>query len=126
MWSVALTMRSGRSQAQRGAVFEEALGVDFGELVDGLVRGRGVADDLVLHVGDVHHVVEREAARAQHAPQDVLKGEGPQIADVDVVVDGGSAGVHAHDVVMKRSEDLRLLREGVIEPQGHSESVLPW
>ena len=36
------------------------------------------------------------AARPQPAAQDVLKREGAQVADVDVVVDRGSAGVHAH------------------------------
>src|SRR5208283_1913669 len=52
---------------------------------------------------------------------DVLKGEGSQVADVDVIIDSGSAGVHAHDIVVKRSKQLRLLGESVIEPQSHGE-----
>ena len=84
-----------------------------------LSGGGGVADDLVLDVGDVHHVIERVAARAQPAAQDVLKRERPQVADVDEVVDRRPAGVHAHGVAVKRSEGLDLLRKGVVEPEGH-------
>ena len=94
-----------------------------GVLVDGLVRGGGVADDLVLDVGDVHHVVELEAARREPAAQDVLKSEGPQVADVDVVVDRRPAGVHAHHVAVQRGEGLHFLGEGVVETQGHSETI---
>ena len=81
--------------------------------------GGRVADDLVVHVGDVHDVVERIAAARSHAAQDVLEGEGAEIADVGVVVDGGAAGVHADGVVVGGSEFLDLLRERVIEAQRH-------
>ena len=83
-----------------------------------------MANDFVYDVRDVHHVIELEAARGEPAAQDVLKSEGPQVADVDVVVDRGPAGVHAHDVVVEGGERLHLLGEGVVETQGHSERIL--
>ena len=119
MCSVALTKRSGCSRRRVRDVFEKCLGVDGGVLADGFVLGGGVADDFILDVGDVHHVVELIAARAQPAAQNVLKGEGAQVADVDVIVDRRPAGVHSDHVSVKRSEGLHLLRKSVVETQGH-------
>ena len=86
---------------------------------DGLAGGLGIPNDFVLDIGDVHHVIQRVAARAQPAAQDVREHEGPEIADMGVVVDGRPAGVHPHDVVVEGIELLQLLGQGVIEPQGH-------
>ena len=91
------------------------LGV-FGE---GLVGGGGGGDDLVVHVGDVHDVQELKAAMAQMSPQHVLEREGPQISDVDVVVDGRPTGVHAHRVAFGGLEGLEGAGEGVIEVERH-------
>ena len=48
----------GRFQAQQRAIVAEGLLVVRGVLVERLVARHGVADDLVVHVGDVHDVVE--------------------------------------------------------------------
>jgi hypothetical protein len=85
-----------------------------------VIGGGRVTDDLVVHVGDVHDVIELEAAGAQPFAQDVQKGEGAEITDVGVIVDGGAAGVHADDVVARGREFLDLLRERVVESQRHS------
>src|ERR1700746_2176288 len=61
----------------------------------GTPAGGGVADDLVVDVGDVHDVVERDALLAKDAAEDVDVEEGAEVADVAVVVDGGAAAVHA-------------------------------
>ena len=55
----------------------------------------GIANDLVVHVGDVHHVIQLEAALPQEAAQQIDDDEGAEVADVSVVVDRGPAGVHA-------------------------------
>ncbi len=68
MCSVALTDALRAFQAQGRGVFEKSLGVDprcIRWMV--LLASGGVADDFILDVGDVHHVVERIAARAQHS-----------------------------------------------------------
>ena len=110
-------------QPQRVHIFVEGLGVDLRVFLDRVVLSRGVADDLVLNVRDVHHVIELISARAEPPAQDVLERECSQISNVDVVVYGRPARVHPHGVVQERSERLRLLCEGVIEPQGHSRGL---
>ena len=71
----------GALQAQGGAVFEEGLRIDGGVFVERFVLGDGVADDLVVHVGDVHDVVEAESAGAQPLAQNVHEGERAEVAD---------------------------------------------
>ena len=72
-----------------------------------LDAGRGgLGDDAVVHVGEVHHLDDLEAARAQEAAQDVLEDEGAEIADVGEVVDRGTAGVDAHLARVQRHKGL--------------------
>ena len=74
-----------------------------------------VANDLVVHVGDVHDVVEREAAGAQPAAQNVLKREGAEVADVHVVVDRRPARVHADGIAVHGRKLFHLLRKSVVK-----------
>ena len=94
----------GLLQAQGSAVFIESLAVLGGVFTDRLPGLNRRFDDLVLHVGDVHDVLQDIAAPAQVASQDVLEGEGSQVADVDVVVNGRPAGVHAHRIRVERAK----------------------
>ncbi len=119
MCSVAFTIRSGRCRRSAARVFEERLGVLGGVLGQRLALGRRVANDLVVHVGDVHDVVHLVAAIDQPAAQNVLESEGPQVADVGVIVDRGAAGVHAHGIAFERLKRLHLLGESVVETKGH-------
>ena len=67
---------------------------------------RGVADDLVIHVRDVHHVVQFVTALPQISAQKVHCDKRPKIPNVPVVVDRGPAGVHADFVVIDRLKRL--------------------
>ena len=88
------------------AVVKEGVGVEFGDVHDGLVLPAGPGEHFVLpgvrvggqvaHVGDVHHPVHLIALIAQEFLQHVLGDVGAQVADVGVAVDGGAAGVHLH------------------------------
>ena len=109
----------GLLEPQHGRVFKERLGVGLCVVLNGEATLHRVADDFVFHVGDVHHVVELEAARAQPAAEDVLEGKGPQVADVDVGVDGRSAGVHPDRLAIRWGELFETLRERVVEAQSH-------
>src|SRR5260370_32741862 len=109
----------GPLQAQRGAVLQEGLRVALGVFGDRFIFGGRVANDLVLDVGDVHDVVQLITGRPQPSAQNVLEREGSKIADVRVVVDGGSASIHAHGGAVERHERLQLLGEGVVETQCH-------
>ena len=46
-------------------------------------------------VRDVHHVLDVMSEEFKGAPKDVGVQEGPEVADVCVVVDGGTAGVES-------------------------------
>ena len=78
-----------------------------------------VTDDFVFHVGDVHDVVERVAARAQRAAENVLEGERPEVADMDEGINGRSAGVHPDRFPVRGDELLETLRQRIVEAQCH-------
>ena len=46
-------------------------------------------------IGDVHHVLDAMAKEFECPTKDVGVQEGPEVADVRVVVDGGAAGVES-------------------------------
>ncbi len=109
----------GPLEAKGVAVGEKRFGVDRGVVVKRLALCDGVADDLIVHVGDVHDVVEFVAVQVKHAAQQIVKDEGAEVADVREVVNGGSAGVHADGVRVDGDERLDLLGQRVVEAQGH-------
>ena len=96
-------------------VLEEGA-LEFGGVFgDGDAGGGGVADDLVVDVGDVHDVVDGDALLAEDAAEHVDVEEGAEVADVAVVVDGGAAAVHAQRGCADWGEGLDLAAEGVEE-----------
>ena len=111
----------GALQPQRGAVLQERLGIDAGVFPQRLVLGHGIADDLVVHVRDVHDVVEAESAGAQPFAQEVEERERAEVADMGVIVNRGAAGIHADGVVARRRKLLHPLGQRVVEAQSHNE-----
>ena len=109
---------------QRVGVFQKCLLVLLGVLLHGDAVARGVADDLVVHVGDVHDVLQLVAALLQEAAQRVDDDEGAEVADVPVVVHRGTAGVHADQVVFQRMELLDFPGQSVEELKRHEPSLL--
>src|SRR5579872_827331 len=81
----------------------------------------GVADDLVIHVRNIHHVVELEAALAQKAAQDVHGDKGAEVADVAVVIHCRPARVHADGVVHSGSKLLHPARKRVVKLKGQTQ-----
>ena len=108
----------GALDGERVHVLEEGLLEAGGVLLDGLAGERGVADDLVVDVGDVHDVLDLHAELAQEAAEDVDVEEGAEVADVAVVVDGGAAGVHAQGAAVDGRKGFGLQAERVEEMQG--------
>ena len=80
---------------------------------------RGVANDFVVHVGDVHDVADVVSALAQKAIEKIDGDKCAEIADVAVVIDGRSAGVHADAVAVEWMEFFDLPGKSVIEAQCH-------
>ena len=111
----------GFLDADHGGVFEECLLILRGVLLHADAVAGGVADDLVVDVGDVHDVAHGVSALAEKSAQKIDGDECAEIADVSVVVDRGAAGVHADFVVAKRMELLNLRRHGIEKTKRHSE-----
>ena len=108
MCSVARAICSGRSTPQRVQVLKERLDVLGRVLADGNARRRGVADDLVVHVGDVHDVADLHARELQEAAQHVDLQKGAEVADVAVVVNRRPAGVHPQRLAVGGDELVHL------------------
>ena len=106
------------------AVLKEGVGVELGDLHDGLVLPMRALEHLVLagigiggqvpHVGDVHDPLDVVAQVTQVLLQHILHDVGAQVADVGVVIDRRAAGVHLYDVRVVGNEFLFFVAGGVI------------
>ena len=89
-----------------GAVLEKGIGVELGDLHNGLVLPFGTLEHLILagvrvgaevsHVGDVHDPVDAVSGIAQEFLQHILHDIAAQVADMGEVVHRGAAGIHFH------------------------------
>ncbi len=120
MCSVARAMISGFSTCEGVEVLEEGFFEAGSVFANGHSGGGCVADDLVVDVGDVHDVAGGDSLQLEEAAQHVDLEERPEVADVAVVVDGRSAGVHAERLAVGGREFLDAAGESVEESDGHS------
>ena len=114
----------GALDVQLAAVLKEGVGVELGDLHDGLVLPLGALEHLVFagvrvgaevaHVGDVHDPVHVVAGPAQEFLQHVLHDVGAQVADVGEVVHRGAAGVHLHPARGVGGELLFFMGSGIV------------
>ena len=82
-----------RLDAERLQVFEEGLGVAFREVAQRLPGGKRATDRLVVHVGQIHHLLDPPAQKSKTSPKQVFPDKRSQIADVNAVVDRGPARI---------------------------------
>ena len=106
--------------AKRIHVFEERALELRAVVRDGLARFTGSPDDLIVHVGDVHHVLQLQAEEPRGAPEHVNMQEGAEVADVSVVVHGGAATVKTQSVSVGSEHGLQLAAHGVEELKIHA------
>jgi hypothetical protein len=81
--------------SEGGDVFKKRLFVDLGEIGEWASGFSGVADGFVVDISEVHHAEDMVSPGFEVALEQILKEIGAEVADVGVVVDGGTAGVHA-------------------------------
>ena len=97
---------------------------ELADLVDAGAVGIGVVGH-VADVGEIHDLVDGVAREFKEPPQHVGEDKGAEVADVGKVVDGRAAVVHVHRFLpvgsggIERLEFLDLVREGVVETDGH-------
>ena len=89
--------------------------VSRGEFPQRQIFRSGIADGLVVHIGEVHNLRDFGAVVFERAFEDVLKQISAEIADVREIVDGRSAGVHADIGAVDRFELLNASAESVEE-----------
>ena len=94
-------------------------------LADGDARRRSVADDLVVHVGNVHYMENLDARQLEKTPQHVHLEKSAEVADVAVVINGRAAGVHTQRLAVGGRERVDLSRKSIEKPQSHQSNFLP-
>ena len=104
-----------RLDAQRLAIVEECSYELLGIIPQTHARGSGIGDNAVIHIGEVHHVVQLESTQLQEAPQNILEHESAVIADVRIAVDRRPAGVHADFARLLRNKGFNLSGQCVVE-----------
>ena len=93
-----------------------------GERIDGFLVFIRALDDLVVDVGNVADVRDRQSARAQVAHHHVEHHQHARMPEVAVVVHGHAAHVHAHLAGLDRRERFLFPAQGVVDMQ-HSVRV---
>ena len=104
----------GLDEIECAEIGQEILGVIFGDLPDGLPFPFGALEHLVFavvsigsevsDVGDIEDAIGLKTIEAEGAQQEVPIDISCKIADVLVVVDGGSAGVDFDVILVLRRE----------------------
>lgn len=79
----------------------------------------GAADRLVVHIGDVAHVLDCNTVGFGDAAEHVLNEEGAKVADVCGAVNRGPAAVKAQWLVARRGEWFNGSAESVVKLDGH-------
>jgi len=126
-----------RLDVERPHVLEKGLRVEARDLPGAFAGAAGALLHLVLafvgvgdempDVGDVHHVQHAIPVPLEHALEHVLEQEGAEVADVLVVVDRRTAGVHPDRAGLERREVAQAARVVVVELErrrGHSGFVM--
>ena len=129
LWDVigCLGQMMGPEAGKGGQIREKGLGVLTGKLGQRQSRGRHLTDDLVLHVRDVHHMVDAESSEFEVTPEEICKDESPEVSDVTEVVHSGSTAIEPDGFGFGKQwrECLHPTVEGVEQAQGHAMDAEP-
>ena len=99
-------VNGGRADAKGLGVLEVLGDILLRDLAGGNTLLVGALDDLVVHVGEVLDKGDLIATVLQIAAQNVKEDDRAGVADVNQVVNGGAAGVHAHLARLDRDKFL--------------------
>ena len=111
-------------EGQCALVFVHLPGETQREFLEGFALFCSAAQDLVVDIGDVAHVFQRPAARAQVARDHVEADQQTRVPEVAVVIHRDAADVEADAAGLQGYEILYPTRERVVDAQSHLSS--PW
>ena len=107
-------MHRGGTNAQRLGIHEVFTNVLFRNGGHGGVFLVGAADHLVVDVGEVLHKSDFVALVLKVAAQHIEHDERTGVADVEIVIHGGAAGIDAHFALMDGLEFFLLTGHAVV------------
>ena len=115
----------GALHVQLVAIRKECVGVEAGDLHNGLFLPLGTLQHLIFtgvrvagqmtHVRDVHSTGYVVSRVAEIFFQHVLHNVGAEVADVGEMIDRGTAGVHLHLAGLVGNKVFFLVGEGIIQ-----------
>ncbi len=105
----------GRLNIEGLQILEECLTVELDIVYKRGIRLARPANRLVVNVREIHHLRDTISLVAQIAPHDVAQDERAEVANVGVVIHGGSTGVHTDLSRMNRLEFFLGARQSIIE-----------
>ena len=121
-----LRIKLGVLDAQEVAIGVKNLGDRRGDFGDALFLFGGGLDDLVVDVGEIHHLVHFPSAQSKNASQQIAEQKRAEVAEMRGTVDGGTAGVDANRLPIGGRKRFDFAGEGVVEAEvggGHWRKV---
>src|SRR5687768_17336648 len=113
--------------AERLQIFKESLFERRHKFPQGRAGFADALDDLVLDVGDVHHVSHLVTTELEITPDEIGEDKGAEIADMPEVINRRPAAIHP-DFLAIRIQRHKLLDgagKGVEDFQGHRSNAAP-
>ena len=104
-----------RFNAQHFAIVKKSLHKFFGVFPNAHAGRRGIGNNPIVHIGQIHHMQHLEAAQLQKSPQNILKHKRPKISNVRIVVNRRPARIHAHFAGALRNKRLRLAAHRIVQ-----------
>ena len=80
---------------------------------------RGVANDLVVHIGHIHHMPAGNALLLQKPAQHIDLKKSPEVPDMPVVIHGRPTGIHAKGCCVRQNQVLDRRGESIEKSYGH-------
>src|SRR2546421_12878505 len=85
----------GREAVERPQVFKERLLKTRGVFLERALGGLYAGDDLILHVGHIHHMMNVVTPEPEITPEQIRGNECAKVSDMREVMNGRAAAVHA-------------------------------
>src|SRR5690554_6077 len=114
----------GGSHTKSELICMHGVDVEVRDLVHALTGLHSLADDLVIDVGNVAHVLDLIAGCTQPALDHVKAHQHPGMAQVTEIIDGHAADVHTDAPRLHRFERLFGARKSVINVQHAQRTII--